>query len=111
MYYQLLPDEEILSKLSSNYCLKTVFSYVNYQLLLNLIKHNKHLQNKLGINSNNYKNEYNFQYIKRKITRIYSEERDVDGKDEYSDTFFLLFLLLFYLLYHISNSFGFFKFI
>ena len=82
MYYQLLPDEEILSKLSSNYCLKTVFSYVNYQLLLNLIKHNKHLQNKLGINSNNYKNEYNFQYIKRKITRIYSEERDVDGKDE-----------------------------
>ena len=93
MRYQLLPDDEdILSKLSSNYSLKTVFSYVNYQRLLNLIKYNKHLQNKLGINSNNYRNDYNFQYIKRKITRIYSGESN--GKDESTrDGYILLFSL------------------
>ena len=64
-------ENEKIFKISSDYTLKTIFSYINYKNLLKLIKHNKLIQKKLGINLENYQTYTNYQYIKRKITRTY----------------------------------------
>ena len=70
--------KEKLFKISSDYSLKTIFSYIKYSHLLKIAKHNKLLQGKLGINLDNYKTFSNFAYIKRKITRKYEP-----GENEY----------------------------
>ena len=62
-----MSEKDILSKISSKYSLKTIFTYADYNLILKLVKNNKKLQNKLGINIQNYKIKTNYQYIKRKI--------------------------------------------
>ncbi len=48
-------------KISSQYCLKTIFSYLAYKQVLNLLKYNKRIQKKLEINISNYE-EYNKNY-------------------------------------------------
>ena len=53
--------------IKSNYNLKLIFSYLDYQYILKLVKYNKRLQNKLGINIENDKNNStNPKYILRK---------------------------------------------
>ena len=66
-----MSNKEILFNISSDYTLKTLFSYIKYNTLLKLIKINKSLQRKLGINLENYQIISNYQYIKRKIIRTY----------------------------------------
>ena len=66
-----MSNKEILFNISSDYTLKTIFSYIKYNTLLKLIKNNKSLQRKLGINLENYQIISNYQYIKRKIIRTY----------------------------------------
>ena len=63
----IILNEEKIFKISSEFCLKTVFSYVDYKTTLKLIKNNKNLQNKLGIDLQNYKTESNYGYIERKV--------------------------------------------
>ena len=41
-------------KISSDYILKQIFSFVDYDLTLELVKNNKSLQEHLGINIINY---------------------------------------------------------
>ena len=57
--------------ISSEYTLKTIFSFIKYKKVLKIVYHNKSLQNKLDINLQNYQTYSNYQYIKRKITRTY----------------------------------------
>jgi len=57
--------------ISSEYTLKTIFSYIKYNKVLKIINHSKSLQNKLEINPQSYQTFSNYQYIKRKITRTY----------------------------------------
>ena len=57
--------------ISSEYTLKTIFSFIKYNKVLKIVNHNKSLQNKLEINLQNYQTYSNYQYIKRKITRTY----------------------------------------
>ena len=64
-------EKKALFQISSDYSLKTIFSFIKYNHLLKITKHNKLLQEKLGINLENYKTFSNFAYIKRKITRTY----------------------------------------
>ena len=45
----------ILAHIKSSYIIKEVFSFLNEELKLNIIINNKHLQNKLGINIEDYK--------------------------------------------------------
>ncbi len=49
-------------KISSEYCLKSVFTYLEYDYILSLIKYNKTLQNKSEIN---YNNNLDYKCIKR----------------------------------------------
>lgn len=49
-----------LYKISNIYNLKSIFSYLSPETMLKIIKNNKELQNKLGINLNDYKNLSNF---------------------------------------------------
>ena len=55
------------NSISSDYCLKSIFSYIDYNNILTLIKYNKNDQNKSDINLNNYKKIFNFKYVKRNI--------------------------------------------
>ena len=62
-------NEETIFDINSKYCLKSVFSYMKYKYILELIKHNKKLQNELGFNLKNYKEISSYQYVRRKIIR------------------------------------------
>ena len=58
-----------INKIKSNYILKSLFSYINYQNILKLVKINKNLQSRLGIKLENYSYKLNFPeyvYIKEK---------------------------------------------
>ena len=66
-----MANKELLSNISSDYSLKTIFSYIKYNNALKLIKYNKSLKSRLGITIQNYQTYTNYQYIKRKITRTY----------------------------------------
>ena len=57
--------------ISSEYALKTIFSFINYNKVLKIVNHSKSLQNKLELNLQNYQTLSKYQYIKRKITRTY----------------------------------------
>ena len=43
-----------ITDISSDYILKNIFSFVNYDNIIKLVKYNKKLQSKLDININNY---------------------------------------------------------
>lgn len=66
-----MSKNEIIFNISSDYSLKSIFSYIRYKNLLKIIKYNKSLQRKLDIELKNYQTFSNFQYIKRKIIRTY----------------------------------------
>ena len=66
-----MSNKEIIFKISSDYSLKSIFSYVKYRQVLKLIKYNKSLQERIGIGTKDYKTISNYQYIKRKIIRTY----------------------------------------
>ena len=62
-------DNNILLKINSNYNLMRIFSYLNYDKILKLIKNNKLLQNKIGIEKNNYKDYSNTEINSRKVKK------------------------------------------
>ena len=49
-------------KISSDYILKQIFSFVDYDHILKIVKNNKNLQEHLGINIINYKKRSSYQY-------------------------------------------------
>ena len=54
-------------KISNDYILKSLFSYLDYHHFLKLIKNNKQLQKRLEVNIDNYRSELNFpiyEYVK-----------------------------------------------
>lgn len=60
-----------ITKIKSNYVLKTLFCYLDYPYILKLIRNNKNLQRRLGITLDNYKNKSNFlKYEYNKKTRV-----------------------------------------
>ena len=80
-------NDEKLSKISSEFCLKKVFSYLNYKTTLQIAKNNRELQKKLGINLQNYKTESNYGYVERKI-------RMASGQSAYDASFQSMSLLI-----------------
>lgn len=56
--------EFTIADISSDYILKNIFSFFNYENIIELVKYNKKLQNKLDIDINNYI----CGYEKRKIS-------------------------------------------
>ena len=67
-----MSKNEIIFNVSSDYSLKTIFSYIQYNNLLKIIKYNKSLQSKLEISPKNYQTITNYQYLRRKITRTHN---------------------------------------
>ena len=60
-------DKSDISKLSSDYILKEIFSYIKYKEIFKLIKYNKALQKRLFISNENYKKECDlpkYEYVK-----------------------------------------------
>ena len=67
-------DKSDISKLSSDYILKEIFTYIKYKEILKLIKYNKSLQKRLFISNENYKKECDlpkYEYVKEeKVVNI-----------------------------------------
>ena len=95
-------NKALLSNIKSNYILKTIFSYLKYNYILKLIKNNKSLQNKLGINKQNYKDYSDLKYESMERTyKIYSGFIEYDSPLSNLDfislfTYLFLFLLICY---------------
>ena len=53
-------NKTYIFKISNNYILKSLFTYLYYKDILKLANYNKKLQNALGINLENYKNKSGF---------------------------------------------------
>ena len=83
----LILNEGKLSNISSEFCFKKVFSFVNYKTTLKIVKNNREIQNKLGINLQNYKTESSYSYIERKI-------RMASGQSAYDSSFQGISLLI-----------------
>ena len=114
---QNIQNKKILNNISSNYCLRGLFSYLNYNDLLRFIRTNKELQKKLGITLDNYKSETGFGYFRRKST-IIKNEAGVEYEDENSKSFFMgtiiclncpcaIFFLIITILFATKNLFNF----
>jgi len=83
-------NEDAIFDITSKYCLKTVFSFIKYKYILELVKYNKKLQNGLGFNLNNYKKISSYQYIRRKIIR---KEKYIYNKYEFMQFKTLIFII------------------
>ena len=57
---------QTLLKINSKYILKSIFSILNYDNILKLIKNNKKISELLEINISNYKNRTSYKYLERK---------------------------------------------
>ena len=64
-----------ISRIKSDYILKSIFSNVDYNRLLKLIKINKSLQKRLGISLENYKNKSDFPFEYLKKTFVFKNEK------------------------------------
>jgi len=83
-------DINILLNISSNNILKNIFLYIKYTTSLKLIKNNKSLQIKLGINIENYKDYSDFEYIvKREEITI----KEKDFKPDDYNVYFQIFIV------------------
>ena len=63
-----------INNISNDYILKSIFSNIDYQLILKIIKNNNQLKYRLGIDINNYKNlsdipKYEHVFQKTKYSR------------------------------------------
>ena len=98
-----MQQEEKLLKIKFEYCLKTIFSYIDYNYILKLIKNSKKFQRKLGINFQNYKKKSSYKYIERKIIkRNLKYEYDDEEIFKYiCSCFFSSIIFLFVLIYAI----------
>ena len=80
-------------KISNNYILKSLFTYLYYKDILKLANYNKKLQNALGINLENYKNKSGFpkyQYRMETKTGKYPKENGYSGNILY--IYFFIFI-------------------
>ena len=57
---------QTLLKINSEYILKQIFSLIDYDQILKLVKNNKSLQNRVGIDIINYKQRTSYQYVIKK---------------------------------------------
>ena len=60
-----MSNKNLIFKFSSEYCLKSVFSYLEYDYIVRLLKYNKRLQNKLEIEYNYLKSKYIIREVKK----------------------------------------------
>lgn len=63
-------NEQSILNISNIYNLKSIFCYIDYPSILKLVKYNKELQNRLGIEIENYNNRANYpkyNLIKKKV--------------------------------------------
>ena len=81
-----MDKKERLNYISSEYCLKEIFAFLDYNYLLKLIKYNNNLQKKLGIKIENYKNILSYQYVKRKIIR---KTKYINSYELYENNFYI----------------------
>jgi hypothetical protein len=63
-----------LTNIKSNYCMKFIFAFLEYNYILKLIKYNKKLQKILDISLNNYKQRITYLYLTQKYKPEFKKE-------------------------------------
>ena len=89
-------DKSDISKLSSDYILKEIFSYIKYKEIFKLIKYNKALQKRLFISNENYKKECDlpkYEYVKEE--KVVYERLPGTSLEGFEGFFFICRLLIF----------------
>ena len=91
---------QTLMKINSKYILRSIFSFLNYDNTLKLIKNNKKISELVGINISNYKNRTNYQYLERKtiIKNNSSYEYGLQDCCKYCCSFILASILFIYVI-------------
>ena len=103
--------DELLSKVSSDYCLKSIFSYIKYNKLLKLVKHSKKLQKKLDLKIQNYHQKLNYICIHKEYSENHRGccQEELDKYTKYlSITCFLGLISLYIFIYgiYLNNTFS-----
>ena len=95
-------NEQSILNISNTYILKSIFCYIDYQSILKLVKYNKELQNRLGIEIENYKNRANYpkyNLIKKKIEKKYINPYEYNGEARLGKFAILCCFTYIYLIY------------
>ena len=98
-----------MNSISSNYVLRTIFSYLDYERLLKIVKYNKALQTKLDLGKESYDNLLSYEYCSRKsIVRVkHMDETELNQIINYifiaSFILFAYILLLASIFYYIGS--------
>lgn len=75
-----MTNSEKIKRINSLYNLKLIFSYLDYNHVIKLIKYNKNLQKQLDLNLRNYNNKFNYAYSKKSYKFKYYNEK---GKENF----------------------------
>ena len=93
--------DEIIN-IKSNYCIKIILSYLEYNYILKLIKYNKKYQNILNINLTNYNKRVTYTYLTKKYKPIFHNEGLYE--QDYVNIIFPFFFFLIYLILKFFTS-------
>ena len=67
----MLDGDGPIFKVNSNYSLKSILSYIEYNTVLKLVKYNKSFQKRIDINIKDYSLDYDLIKKKIEFTGIY----------------------------------------
>ena len=93
--------------MKSNYCMKIILSYLEYNYILKLIKYNKKYQNLLNINLTNYNKRLTYTYLTKKYKPIFQNESLYEQdfvKIIFPLCIFPIYLILIFFTSNTSNS-------
>ena len=99
-----MKKNETLTNIKSNYCIKFIFTFLEYNYILKLIKYNKKFQKILDISLKNYKQRIIYLYLTKKYKPEFKKE-DLYEED-YKKYLLHCFLVVFQLISVINTKIG-----
>lgn len=90
-----------IDDINSDYCLKQIFSYIEYNHILKLLKINKKIKKRIGINTSNYQILTNCQYMQRIIKKYTRNQISISNRKIFKSNCRMSILLATFLEYDI----------
>ena len=90
-----------IDNINSDYCLKQIFSYIEYNHILKLLKMNKTIKKRIGINTSNYQVLTNCQYMQRIIKKYTRNQITISNRKIFKSNCKMSILLATFLEYDI----------
>ena len=90
-----------IHEINSDYCLKQIFSYIEYNRILKLLKMNKEIKKRIGISTSNYKVLTDCQYMQRIIKKYTRNQINITNRKIFKSNCKMSILLVTFLEYDI----------